>query len=336
MKYEFELLKAGDADIIIICHHTAQEDFIILIDAGNYNNGKRIKKHLKEKYNTSYIDLAICTHPDDDHKGGFFYLLNDDDIEIEEFWLTDPADFLTEADIKYYRNEENARKAVRQIWENASDTSENLIDLIDDNCSFWKSVIAGDKHETLPIKIVAPNANYYGEVVKQMVEDYGVEAYEESDTEKYDSAAVVEEKDAKSIIDTTHDDPSPYNKSSLVVLYEPNASNRCLVAGDASRASLVQMLKDYTELKNGVYKFKVPHHGSRHNLTTEIIDNLKPTTSYISAAGTRKHPNNSVVYWLSKYGSVYSTHTCTSYIHSYIGMKGRSGDVSIDPLKKKQ
>jgi len=57
MKYEFELLKAGDADIIIICHHTALEDFIILIDAGNYTNGELIKKHLKEKYNTSYVSI---------------------------------------------------------------------------------------------------------------------------------------------------------------------------------------------------------------------------------------------------------------------------------------
>lgn len=336
MKYEFELLKVGDADVIIICHHTESEDYIILIDAGNYNNGELIKKHLYDKYNTRYIDLAICTHPDDDHKGGFFYLLNDGDVTIEEFWITDPADFLTENDIKYYRNEENARKAVRQIWENANGTSENLIDLIDENCTTWRSVVAGDKHKNLPVMIVAPNPNYYGEVVKQMVEEYGIETYEESDTEKYDTAAIVDEKSAKSVIDTTHDDPSPYNKSSLVVLYEPGTTERCLIAGDASRASLVQMLREYPNLKGAIAKFKVPHHGSRHNLTTSIIDDLKPRRSYISASGTKKHPNNSVVYWLSKYGSVYSTHTCNGYIHSHIGIDGRLGDKELEPLKKKQ
>ena len=146
----------------------------------------------------------------------------------------------------------------------------------------------------------------------------------------------MEERKAKSVIDTTHDDPSPYNMSSLVVLYQPGLTERCLLAGDASRASLTQMLKDYPELKRGVAKFKVPHHGSRHNLTTEIIDALKPKKSYISAAGTKKHPNNSVVYWLSKYGNVYSTHACSSYIHSHVGMDGRSGDTALEPLKKKQ
>lgn len=336
MKYEFELLKVGDADAIIICHHTENEDFIILVDAGNYSNGKLIKQHLEEHYNTRYIDLAICTHPDDDHKGGFFYLLNDSNVTIEEFWLTDPADFLTEKDIKYYRNEENARWAVRQLFENANDTSENLIDLIEEKCTYWRSVVAGDEHATLPIKIVAPSAKYYGEVVKQMVEDYGIETYEESDTEKYDSAATVEENKAKSVIDTTNDDPSPYNMSSLVILYQPGQTERCLLSGDASRASLTQMLKDYPDLKKGVAKLKVPHHGSRHNLTTEIIDALKPRKSYISAAGTKKHPNNSVVYWLSKYGDVYSTHACSGYIHSHVGMDGRPGDTILDPLKKKQ
>ena len=35
MKYEYEVLKVGDADAILIRHYIGNEQFIILIDAGN-------------------------------------------------------------------------------------------------------------------------------------------------------------------------------------------------------------------------------------------------------------------------------------------------------------
>lgn len=337
MKYEFELLKVNDADAIIICHYD-EEGYrhLILVDAGNYNDGKTIKKHLQEKYGSLYIELAICTHPDDDHKGGFFYLLNDDNVEIGEFWLTDPAGFLTEEDIKYYRSKENACAAVRRIWENVNKTSENLIDMIEEKCGCLKSVVAGCAHDSLPVTIVAPNVYYYGEIVKQMVAEYGVKTYIESSTDKYDDAAEVDDDKVDSVIDTEEDDGSPYNASSLVVLYEPEEGHRVLIAGDSNRASLTQMLKDYPDLKKGVNRLKVPHHGSIHNLSTPIMKALKPRRSYISAIGNKKHPNNSIVYYLSNYGDVFSTHACNGYIHSHPGLSGRKGDKSLDPLKRKR
>lgn len=52
---------------------------------------------------------------------------------------------------------------------------------------------------------------------------------------------------------------------------------------------------------------KVPHHGSKHNLTTEVIKKLKPSQSVISCRGSKKHPNPAIVHYLSKYGKVFST-----------------------------
>lgn len=82
LKYEYEVLKVGDADAILIRHYINGKPFIVLIDAGNAGDAAIIKKHLGDYYNSYYIDLAICTHPDSDHKDGFFNLLQDDDIII--------------------------------------------------------------------------------------------------------------------------------------------------------------------------------------------------------------------------------------------------------------
>jgi len=336
MKYEYEVLNVGNADAIFIRHYIDDVPYIILIDAGNVSDWERIKNHLNKYYSTNVIDLAICTHPDQDHIGGFFGLLEDDDIDISEFWLIDPAAYLDENDIKYYRTKTSAINAVRQIFNKPNDESQNLIDILIDRKEInAKTVIAGTEHSILPLKVVAPTKDYYREVVKNMVEDYGcAKVYEEADTTEYDEAEQVSVGTAKSSIDVCDDDSSPYNQSSIVLLYEPENGKRILFTGDACCASLVKMTEDYPEIKN-IDLLKVPHHGSKHNLSSAIIDVLQPKTSYISAKGTRKHPSSAIVNYLSKYGHVYSTHKSTSFIHRSQGIN-RANTKSINPFKAKQ
>jgi beta-lactamase superfamily II metal-dependent hydrolase len=336
MKYEYEVLKLGNADAIFIRHYVNDIPYVILIDAGNVTDWEKIKRHLNTYYNTNTIDLAVCTHPDQDHIGGFFGLLEDEDITISEFWLIDPAAYLDENDIKHYQTKEGAMNAVRKIFNKPNDESQNLIDILIDRKDInAKTVIAGGEHSILPIKVVAPTKDYYGEVVKNMVEDYGcAKVYEEADTTEYDEAEQVSVDTAKSSIDTCDDDTSPYNQSSIVILYEPENSKKILFTGDACCASLVKMIEDYPEIKN-IDLLKVPHHGSKHNLSSAIIDTLQPKTSYISAKGTRKHPSSAIVNYLSKYGNVYSTHKCSSFIHRSQGID-RANTKSINPFKAKQ
>lgn len=332
LKYEYEALNVGDADAILIRHYINDEPFIVLIDAGNAGDAAIIKKHLKDYYNSYYIDLAICTHPDSDHKDGFFDLLQDEDITIETFWLTDPAQYLKVADIQRYRNIENAEKAVRKIWQKSTDANLNLIDLALDKCTKVESVTAGIQHPLLPISIVGPSDEYYAEVVKTMVADYGIKTYEDSSKEAYDEAFKIDENDIKSVIDSD-EDSSPYNASSLIILYEPGDGKRLLFAGDANTTSLQMMLDKYKWLRN-VDFLKVPHHGSRRNMNTSIIEALSPRISCISAAGNKKHPSGRLVYWLAKYGDVYSTHICNSYMHSQSAtMPQRNGIVNLMPLR---
>jgi len=336
MKYEYEILKLGDADAIFIRHYVNEKPYVVLIDAGNVGDWETIKTHLNTHYNTNTINLAICTHPDKDHIGGFFGLLEDEDISISEFWLIDPAKYLDENDIKHYRTREGAMNAVRQIFNKPNDESQNLIDILVDRKDIKaKTVIAGTKHSILPLKVVAPIADYYGEVVKNMVVDYEcAKVYDDADTTEYDEAEQISVDTAKSSIDTCNDDPSPYNQSSIVLLYEPESGKKVLFTGDTSRASLVQMTKDYPEIKN-IDLLKVPHHGSKHNLNSAIIDILQPKTSYVSARGCKKHPSSAVVNYLSKYGNVYSTHKCTGFIHRANNIS-RPNTKSANPLKNKK
>lgn len=328
--YQIDILDVKDADAILIRCYNGSTPYVILIDSGNINDSEIVKNELKSSYNSQVIDLAICTHPDKDHFGGFFNLLDDEEITIKEFWLIDPANYLDEDDIKYYKTKESATKAVRQIFNRPNDSSVNLINKLQSMPINTYCVKAGDSHADIPISVLAPNKEYYTEIVKQMVSDYGVNSYDESDTSVYDENALPNETKAKSVIDVD-DDSSTYNASSIVLLFEPEKGKKILFTGDANCASLSKMIEVYGEQVKNITLLKVPHHGSKHNLTTEIIENSSPKLSIVSAKGTKKHPSSAIVYWLSKYGNVYSTHKSGNLLWP----KGAEQS-SATPLKEKQ
>lgn len=111
--------------------------------------------------------------------------------------------------------------------------------------------------------------------------------------------AEVSEETAKSVIDDDDDD-SFTNKSSLILLFKPSEKRKFLLTGDATCSSLFDVLVTFDKDLLGCI-LKVPHHGSKHNLNTKLIDLLSPSSAVISAKGSRKHPNSGIVYWLSKY-----------------------------------
>lgn len=63
------------------------------------------------------------------------------------------------------------------------------------------------------------------------VQYYGIKTYDDSSKEAYDDAFKIDENDIKSVIDS-EEDSSPYNASSLIILYEP---------GDGKDYSLQEM-----------------------------------------------------------------------------------------------
>lgn len=334
-KYEIDILNVKNADAILIRCFVDELEYVILIDAGNISDYEIIKSHLKNVYNNEFIDLAICTHPDNDHIGGFFGLLDDEDITINEFWLIDPANYLDENDILYYRSKENAENAVRKLFNKPNNSDENLIDKLLSNGIDTYTVSQGYVHSEIPLTVVAPSSDYYNELVKIMVKDFGLKTYEEEDTSDYDENALPNKSDVKSVIDID-DDKSPYNASSLVLLFEPDDGKKFLFTGDANCASLYDMIETYDDELSNITMLKVPHHGSKHNLTTEIIEHLNPSLSIISAKGSKKHPNSGIVYWLSQSGNVYSTHKSGGGLHYYNNIEPRKNYSTAKPLKKKE
>lgn len=307
-QYEIHFLDVGDADCIVIWYRPNAESraYIALIDAGNASDATRVKDFLKNRYSTTTIDLAVCTHPDSDHKGGFFGLLEDETVKIKEFWWKNPAKYLSQDDFAKIHRHDSMVSACERVYNHPTDPSKNMLDLArkDAGCECY-NVRPGCRHSVIPIMVLGPLDDYYRKVAIEIVEKFA-ELKTEVDTAAYDELEELSEENAKSVIDTVKDE-SPTNKGSVILYFAPTKSMRFLLAGDAAASSLRLVFDRNKSLLTGAI-LKVPHHGSKHNLNSSLINDLQPSQSVVSAAGTKKHPSSAIVYYLSKYGNVYSTH----------------------------
>lgn len=331
------MLSVGAADAFIIFYIDENNNgHLILIDAGNYEDGQKITNHIRKYYTNPVIDLAIVTHPDDDHYGGFIKMLEKirdkekDAIGIKKFWVNDPGNNHVDKDeIKWITKQKAVNVKARSVYDLGD---KNLLDLIDVVAIPRTEKFAGvlyktkDGHFTYMTPdfpgctILGPTKNYYEELIPNFRNDELNFHQPEDDTSYYSWEDVPDGECLSTTLDNACDDPSAHNQSSLIFLFEPVAGKKYLFAGDAGRDAFNNIhphLKD--KIKN-VSWLKVPHHGSKHNIDSAIINWIKPKTAYISSESIGNYLNQCTVNALKKSGcSVYSTHvTGSHFIHKQI------------------
>ena len=328
MWYEVHILNVGDADAIVIKYRATEQSPLVtaVVDAGNIGNGQKVLDCIGKSGDGKYhVDYAFCTHPDKDHKGGFFDMFSDRRVVILNFCAFDPWGYLSPTDFAYINKTSNAKERARAAFNHPTDSSLNLLDIAEDR-AVRRQIKKGSYCTDIPLRVLGPSDDLYRECAIGMAESFA-EVVDEPEFEDYDENAIPDENSARSIIDED-DDPSIPNRSSLILLFEPSDGRRFLLPGDANCASLKAILDECGEQLRGC-TLKVPHHGSKHNLTTEIIDLIAPRSAVISAKGSKKHPSSAIVYWLSRHCNVYSTHKSDGLIY------GSSINGNATPLRAK-
>ena len=304
MYYEFTIVDVGDADALVINY---QDDSLqwhtAVVDAGNLGDGKKIIPYIRNIEGIlKVIDYAICTHPDKDHKGGFFDLIDDRRVIIKNFCVLRPDDAIS-SDMRVLMSENPKQlvSAAKAVYNHPLYNNRNLLDEMVAHSTIY-SWQYGVVLPGLPLSIIGPQYHFFREAALEMADKFE-ELSDEIEFELYAEDELPSEEEAKSVMDEQKES-SATNKSSLILLFHPQGRN-FLLAGDACSASIHQAIIDHPEIIGST--IKVPHHGSKNNLTTEVIELLKPGQSVISCKGSKKHPNPAIVHYLSKYGKVFST-----------------------------
>ncbi|OJU54127.1 MAG: MBL fold metallo-hydrolase [Acinetobacter sp. 39-4] len=261
----------------------------ILIDCGPKSFKARrdvlanIEKILGEN---SVIDIAIVTHNDDDHIGGFEFLL-DTSIKINTIVfnsLQDIPDIIQNSQKQISYNQDNALKQ-RLLAERGIKT----LCLTRDS----SPLIIND----ITLTTITPTA----EALECMLNDANVqkEREEKKRRQKQISSSKTEEikpEEALQKIQSGQDvfvkDPSITNKSSIGLVIQCGSFSG-LFLGDAHAEDVIEGL---TVLGFNNHQFdvvKISHHGSERNTNIESLSFLGKT-EYILCANNEKHhhPNN--------------------------------------------
>lgn len=322
MQYDVTIIDVGDADAIVINYENGYGWKTALIDAGNVGDGAKVKRYIKHKEGLRYIiDYAYCTHPDKDHKGGFFDLLTDRFVCINALVIRRPdSALLTDS-----RNTAVINSAAHDVYDHPMDSERNLIDEASAKGILYEPVLGVDLTD-MPLEVIGPRQQFFVDSCYEMAVNFA-ELENEADPETYAEDELPTEEDARSVMDEKKDE-SATNKSSLILLFHPNGRN-FLLSGDACSASIHEAIQDFPNIPGCT--LKVPHHGSKRNLTTQVIDLLRPSSAVISCKGSKKHPNPAVVHFLSKYCNVYSTHKSGTLIYQSAPVTNPA-----DALRKKQ
>ena len=255
-KYEIDMLdvKAADAFLIHFFNDENNREYVVLIDGGNYDDGKTIAEFIRTNYTQHYIDLAICTHCDKDHYGGLVYLLEqqrdkgDDNMGIREIWVDDPANHVELGKIKWYRKQDTLEVEARTVFD-LGDT--NLMKIIDDlvengDIEHYEPFADADDYDDKPytaskwsnlISVIGPTVDYYSELAPDFRNDLQKKDYE-TDEENEPNIELKEGKVYSKTLEDAGDDPSTHNQSSVIVKFIPDDDNVFLFMGDAGRDAI--------------------------------------------------------------------------------------------------
>lgn len=321
-----------DAIIIRFQRDTDTDPIIIVIDGGFTDKHADILYHLDKFYKTDHINLLINTHPDQDHINGLIPLVQQ--ARVDELLIHQP---------RLYRND--------------LDNFTNL-SALDDLLGFAEledipvtQPFTGLERFGGALTILGPTEDYYKQLLDEQLETPPAPPKKPSAIGERLSAMFDKALSSLPFETLGNDNETTARNNSSVICVLNLFGKRLLFTGDAGIPAL-EAAVDVYETSIGSFQanplrfFQVPHHGSKHNLGTNLLDRIfgpkdAPYSTdhhvFISAAKqSLKHPSPKVTNAIMRRGCAPNrlavTATAYGWIHHRYNSPDRPGSVSLDPF----
>jgi hypothetical protein len=347
--------KSGDA--IPLRYEMNGVTYIHAVDAGFQLCGDKVVNHIKTYYgNPAYIDHVVVTHPDGDHAGGVKAVL--EEFSVGQLWMLRPWTYADDLIDRFARftSTENLKARLKEVYPRIA----ALEAIATDKGISIREPFQGAAIGTFTV--LAPTKARYLDLIVES--ERTPESVEEADRETLGgiaefvqaaatkAAAVVAAVRAAWGEEIFSPEETSAENEMSVIQYANLCGKRILLTGDAGRAALAEAadFAPYAGLQlPGIDRFQVPHHGSRRNVSTELLDQwLGPRlpselasgqetfSAYISSAKEDEaHPRRAVVRALVHRGAgvfaTEGTNLCTS-----LKAPERAGWTSAVPLEYPQ
>lgn len=276
MSLEIDMLSVGNADAILIRTIDVSGQHIVVIDAGRKEHASDVIKHIRTHYDgNTTIDLLISTHPHDDHIGGITGILDASDIKVKKALIHDPRTFVNQIRaIQNYTKHQPFCEAMKSL------TSLNtVIDKLNDcsipHCQPFADQVYGLRDKAT-LTVVGPTEPFYADLAPNIKSLTGYEDL----ILAIKSAVLKEETRSDVAIVDEHDDTSAFNNSSVILLLTYKDSRYLFTADAGPKAfcSAIEYAKDCgsDNLLSDIYWMQIPHHGSKGNITSDLIKFFRP------------------------------------------------------------
>ena len=345
--FEIDFLEAGtksSGDAIALRYQDGGLDYIHVVDGGYTDDGDRLIEHIKTYYgNPGFVDNVILTHPDGDHAAGLTSVL--EEFNVGKLWMNRPWNHL-EALMPRFKYEYTEAGLERRLKKDFPHTA-SLEKTAEEQEIEIRDVFQGARIGVFTV--LAPSRERYLDLVVEsdktpeplraaaimgMVYDRVIELLKRA-------TAVWGEENLKGETEGT----SPENESS-VVQFANLCEKKILLTGDAGVEALNEAY-DYAiaagiDVSPWIDRFDVPHHGSRRNVSSEVLDRWlgaklakqaeNPLFTAVISANTNdeEHPRKAVVRALIHRGAKVVQTDGT--IRSHCGAPARTGWSGVEPL----
>jgi beta-lactamase superfamily II metal-dependent hydrolase len=310
------MMHGGHGDALVIEYGSASNARRLLVDAGTVHSYDNVRAHLLKRNDNRY-ECFVITHVDEDHIGGAIPLLRDPDLRhrIRHVWFNG------------YVHSERGGNVLGPI------DGERLTKTINDGDFTWNAPFKNRISPAVGGPIVVPstgdlpsltldgNATLYflsptGPKLKRMATEWkkvvtAAHLVPGAGTDRDSRAPKSHEKKVKALPETLSAaklkalaakstvDNSAANGSSIAFIIE-HGGKRALLGADAHPTVLLAGLKRFAKMKGETRVkldlCKLPHHCSRANVTTALIEAIDAARYMVSTDGmTFGHPDDAAL-----------------------------------------
>lgn len=302
-----EVFPARQGDCLLVeCLREGQRPWRMLVDGGPPDTWPRLEARLRALPDPA-IDVAVCTHIDNDHIGGFI-----------PFLLSDLADHVGDVWFNGYRHVHQPSAELRSIAQGETVTRVLLGQMPGprgDRTLPWNeafdgaAVTSGKKREVreVPlgdgaprITVLSPSTARLTSLGTSWVEVLELVARgEEDEADELEVPPPLVDLETVAAPDDRTRDSSVPNGSSIVLLLEHRGASLLLGAdgfGSVLGASLTGLAEQRGLDRVEVDVFKLPHHGSRGNVFPSLLA-MAPARHYVfsSNGDIFRHPDDAAV-----------------------------------------
>jgi len=279
--YEIDFLQVANkssADAIVVYYEISGVGRLHVVDAGFRAVGVEVLNHIDQYHGHGrVIDHALLTHPDGDHAGGMVEVIKSG--RVNNLWMLRPWEYADELLPRFstYTSRDRLVSALKSafplVCELEKEALENGVQIMDPFQGAWVGQFL----------VLAPTKEHYLNMIVQTgktpatkeqslgglggVRDMLIGAVKEA--VKYVFMGWGEER-------FSSEETSEQNEMSVVQYMEIDGQS-VILTGDVGRKGLriaIDYIKSVGIDLSNLRVFQVPHHGSRRNVESEILDEL--------------------------------------------------------------